>query len=74
MRAGKGSANWRYSVTKKKSGADELIFLPLGGVGEIGMNLALYGLGPEADRKWLMVDCGHILRRPRSARRRSADA
>jgi ribonuclease J len=45
-------------VTKKKSGADELIFLPLGGVGEIGMNLALYGLGPEADRKWLMVDCG----------------
>ena len=45
-------------MTKKKSGADELIFLPLGGVGEIGMNLALYGLGPEADRKWLMVDCG----------------
>lgn len=32
----------------------ELYFLPLGGVGEIGMNLALYGCGD----KWLMVDCG----------------
>ena len=38
--------------------ADELVFLPLGGVGEIGMNLALYGFGPEDDRQWLMVDCG----------------
>ncbi|TBW36951.1 ribonuclease J [Siculibacillus lacustris] len=37
---------------------DELVFLPLGGVGEIGMNLALYGFGPDGDRKWLMVDCG----------------
>ena len=53
-----GAGDWRLYVTKKKSGADEVIFLPLGGVGEIGMNLALYGLGSEADRKWLMVDCG----------------
>ncbi len=36
----------------------ELVFLPLGGVGEIGMNMGLYGLGPEKDRRWLMVDCG----------------
>ncbi|MCB1438693.1 MAG: ribonuclease J [Nitratireductor sp.] len=36
----------------------ELIFVPLGGVGEIGMNLALYGYGPEDDREWIMVDCG----------------
>jgi len=36
----------------------ELVFLPLGGVGEIGMNLGLYGVGPPEDRKWLMVDCG----------------
>lgn len=36
----------------------ELVFLPLGGVGEIGMNMALYGVGPEDDRHWLMVDCG----------------
>lgn len=33
---------------------DELLFLPLGGTGEIGMNLNLYG---HAGR-WLMVDCG----------------
>ncbi|WP_419912571.1 ribonuclease J [Hoeflea sp.] len=37
---------------------DELVFLPLGGVGEIGMNLALYGYGPEGHREWIMVDCG----------------
>ena len=37
---------------------DEFVFLPLGGVGEIGMNMALYGFGPKARRKWLMVDCG----------------
>ncbi|WP_075996412.1 ribonuclease J [Salaquimonas pukyongi] len=36
----------------------ELVFVPLGGVGEIGMNLALYGYGPEDDREWIMVDCG----------------
>ncbi len=33
-------------------------FLPLGGSGEIGMNLNLYGYGPEENRKWIMVDCG----------------
>jgi ribonuclease J len=37
---------------------EELIFLPLGGVGEIGMNCYLYGLGPEDRRTWLMVDLG----------------
>ncbi len=36
----------------------DLVFLPLGGVGEIGMNLALYGYGTSRGRKWLMVDCG----------------
>ena len=41
-------------MTKK----DDLIFLPLGGVGEIGMNLALYGYGNERRRQWIMVDCG----------------
>ncbi|WP_339828610.1 ribonuclease J [uncultured Parvibaculum sp.] len=38
--------------------ADELVFLPLGGSGEIGMNLNLYGYGPENDRQWIMVDLG----------------
>jgi ribonuclease J len=33
---------------------DELLFLPLGGCGEIGMNLNLYGHAG----KWLMVDLG----------------
>ena len=37
---------------------DELVFLPLGGSGEIGMNLNLYGYGPPERRKWLMVDLG----------------
>lgn len=39
-------------------GSDELVFVPLGGLGEIGMNLALYGYGRKERRKWLMVDCG----------------
>ncbi len=37
---------------------DELVFLPLGGVGEIGMNLALYGYGPRDSRTWIAVDFG----------------
>ncbi len=37
---------------------DEFVFLPLGGVGEIGMNFALYGFGPPDDREWIIVDCG----------------
>ena len=35
-----------------------MVFVPLGGIGEIGMNLALYGYGPEAEREWIVVDCG----------------
>jgi len=37
---------------------DELVFVPLGGVGEIGMNMAAYGFGPPRSRKWIVVDCG----------------
>ena len=36
----------------------ELVFVPLGGVGEIGMNFALYGYGPANAREWLVVDVG----------------
>ncbi|MEM0987600.1 MAG: ribonuclease J [Pseudomonadota bacterium] len=37
---------------------DELVYLPLGGAGEIGMNCYLYGYGPRAKRRWIMVDLG----------------
>src|SRR5499427_3709558 len=37
---------------------EELVFAPLGGAGEIGMNLALYGLGDERKRQWIAVDLG----------------
>ena len=36
----------------------ELVFVALGGAGEIGMNMYLYGYGRGADRRWIMVDCG----------------
>jgi ribonuclease J len=36
----------------------ELVFAPLGGVGEIGMNLSIYGLGDGHKRAWLAVDLG----------------
>jgi len=42
----------------KKSKSDELVFLPLGGSNEIGMNFNLYGFGPAHDRKWIVVDLG----------------
>ncbi len=34
--------------------ANDFWFLPLGGTGEIGMNMNLYGHNGQ----WLMVDCG----------------
>jgi ribonuclease J len=36
----------------------DFVFLPLGGVGEIGMNLYLYGYGRDGAREWLIVDMG----------------
>ncbi len=39
----------KYDPTEK-----DLWFLPLGGTGEIGMNINLYGHNGQ----WLMVDCG----------------
>ncbi|MEL6792336.1 MAG: ribonuclease J [Pseudomonadota bacterium] len=35
-----------------------LVYVALGGAGEIGMNMYLYGYGEAADRRWIMVDCG----------------
>jgi ribonuclease J len=36
----------------------EFTFAPLGGVGEIGMNLSIYGYGNRRQRAWLAVDLG----------------
>ena len=44
--------------TPESGERDRLVFLPLGGAGEIGMNLYLYGYGPDDDRQWIMVDLG----------------
>ncbi|EJW11842.1 Metallo-beta-lactamase family protein, RNA-specific [Rhodovulum sp. PH10] len=38
--------------------AEDLVFAPLGGVGEIGMNLSLYGWGRDRKRAWIAVDLG----------------
>ncbi|MBN9274639.1 MAG: ribonuclease J, partial [Mesorhizobium sp.] len=40
------------------AGNAELVFAPLGGVGEIGMNFALYGFGPPNAREWIVIDVG----------------
>ena len=37
---------------------EELIFCPLGGSGEIGMNMNLYAYGKENNQKWIIVDMG----------------
>jgi ribonuclease J len=37
---------------------EELVFAPLGGVGEIGMNLGVYGFGSGRSRQWIAVDVG----------------
>ncbi|MBR7619865.1 ribonuclease J [Phenylobacterium sp. 20VBR1] len=42
----------------KAKADDELVFLPLGGSNEIGMNFNLYGYGPPHARKWIVVDLG----------------
>src|ERR1700753_863544 len=42
---------------------DELVLLPLGGAGGIGMNFNAYGFGPPDDRQWIVVDCGVLFGR-----------
>ena len=37
---------------------NELIFCPLGGSGEIGMNMNLYAYGTEDNQKWIIIDMG----------------
>ncbi|MDH3665310.1 MAG: ribonuclease J [Paracoccaceae bacterium] len=43
-------------MTDKSGGP--LVYVALGGAGEIGMNCYLYGLGEAAERRWIMVDLG----------------
>ncbi len=45
-------------MTDSSASKDHLHFVPLGGLGEIGMNAALYGLGKGKGGEWLMVDVG----------------
>src|SRR5690606_21962562 len=62
FRGGRFSLNRPATLWKgrkmTRTEADQLVFCPLGGVGEIGMNFALYGFGPARARKWLVVDVG----------------
>ena len=44
--------NW---LTNMKN---ELLFCPLGGSGEIGMNMNLFAYGKPGEHKWIMVDIG----------------
>ena len=37
---------------------EELLFCPLGGSGEIGMNMNLFAYGKSDEQKWIMVDIG----------------
>ena len=37
---------------------DEFLFCPLGGSGEIGMNMNLFAYGKPSEHKWIMVDIG----------------
>ncbi|MBD1145992.1 ribonuclease J [Pelagibacterales bacterium SAG-MED34] len=37
---------------------DELLFCPLGGSGEIGMNMNLFAYGKPENQKWIIVDVG----------------
>ncbi len=46
-------------MNRIEAGQDELVFLPLGGSGEIGMNFNAYGYRPPSmTGKWIIVDCG----------------
>ncbi|MFQ5623395.1 MAG: ribonuclease J [Paracoccaceae bacterium] len=37
---------------------ERLVYLPLGGAGEIGMNMYLYGYGRDGAERWIAVDVG----------------
>ena len=37
---------------------ENLIYLPLGGAGEVGMNMYLYGYGAKGSERYILVDVG----------------
>ncbi|NNK78415.1 MAG: ribonuclease J [Litoreibacter sp.] len=37
---------------------EALVYLPLGGAGEVGMNMYLYGYGPKGKERFIMIDMG----------------
>ena len=41
-----------------KSTTNRLVYIPLGGAGEIGMNAYLYGYGPQGKERFALVDLG----------------
>ncbi len=45
-------------MTARRRKGEEMVLLPLGGMGEIGMNCYAYGYGHPDDRRWIIVDCG----------------
>lgn len=53
-------------MQQSANGSAELVFLPLGGAGEIGINLNCYGYGPQNERAWIVVDCGVLFGRETS--------
>src|SRR6201992_2277923 len=57
------SALMHAPPTSGNNSRDELVFLPLGGSGEIGMNFNAYGFGPPSRRKWIILDCGVLFGR-----------
>ena len=44
-------------MAQTKAG-ERLIYLPLGGAGEIGMNAYVYGYGPKGKERLILVDLG----------------
>jgi ribonuclease J len=48
----------RKAARRDGPAGSELVMVALGGLGEIGMNAYLYGVGPPDAREWLMVDLG----------------
>lgn len=49
---------------RRRDEQSELVLAALGGLGEIGMNAYLYGIGPARSREWLMVDLGITFPQP----------